>query len=727
MNIRRTIFGGIVLGGMLIILLALLGVFSPREGRKQPLGTPPTAVAGEGVKITADKIEVPGENWTLKASRFESVEGRGVVLQEPAFEMKRPAAGGEQRLTVTADEGTSTSEQYKHVKMTGHVRAEFKGEDDAVLTTEAVELEPGEGTGHTASEVQVVVDTREGRQTLTGRGGEFIQKQRTVTLLEDIRMDLVGGGGLFASPEIAPAKGASQPPAAPTRITCKGPAHADGFRRTVELKNEVLIRQGENELRADRAEVTFAEKGRAPQRLVAEGNIRFKTAEATGRGDRLVRLPLEDQLLLEGNPAAIQQGASEIRAPKVELNGRQTGLLVPVAGDLKFVPAKEDAASGPMTVRWARLLNFDPAAHRASFRGDVRLIRGDQTVDCQSLDVRFSPDNRQVLECRAEGRVNVQVRTEKGLVVAQAKEMNYVLDKDLITLSGNAVVQQEEQVIRGERIEVSQKEAITVAGAGTLESKPAAGQTREPITISWSGDMQFSRAAGAAAFRRDVLLTYSGQTLRADGLTAKLGADQTIEGFEAVGHAVVEQAAASAREPRTLKADKITAVLGAGSKLQRLVAAGHAAVDERTAQGARSLRGDRIVAFVEGAGAPNAFEATGHVVLLETGGKGRTLKAEKVTARAGTENKLESFEAVGRLVTLEEEGRLGKGTRLTWDMKQDLGVMTGRPVELQQGGNRLFGERIEFSQGRGLVKVTGERRVEAVLVPGKEAGRIALP
>jgi hypothetical protein len=67
-------------------------------------------------------------------------------------------------------------------------------------------------------------------------------------------MELSGGGsGLFPQAVGSPAA----PVAAPmTKIECLGPATADGFKRTVDLKGDVRVQQGENKLRADHVELS---------------------------------------------------------------------------------------------------------------------------------------------------------------------------------------------------------------------------------------------------------------------------------------------------------------------------------------------------------------------------------------------------------------------------------------------------------------------------------------
>ena len=138
-----------------------------------------------------------------------------------------------------------------------------------MLTTRSLEVEPDGGTGRTADEIELVVDAAEGRQQISGKGAEFVMKQRTVVVSENVRMEISGGGSSLL-PRRRRVRRKARPQRRPRVIECRGPATADWFKRTVELQGDVRVQQGENWLRSGRVEVQFAEKGRAPERFTAE-------------------------------------------------------------------------------------------------------------------------------------------------------------------------------------------------------------------------------------------------------------------------------------------------------------------------------------------------------------------------------------------------------------------------------------------------------------------------
>jgi lipopolysaccharide transport protein LptA len=756
MKLRRSLLAFVVLAGFLVLLLGVTGVLSPKK--QEPVVS---KTGGQGPARNEDIIEdfeIKADTWFLKADQARPKEGGGMNLVRPSLEVKQTGAGGEERLTVQASEGTLQTEPEKRVHMSGGVRIEFIGEEKIVLTTPSVELEPDQATGRTADEIEMVADAKEGRQHIRGKGAEFTSKQRLIVISENIRMELSGGGGgLFpqaagspGAPAAAPAlrssaaaAGEEEPVTKPvTKIECRGPATADGFKRTVELKGDVRMQQGENTLRADRLEVQFAGNSRAPERFVAEGAVTFEASGAEGACDRLARSAVEDQLLLEGKPARVHRGANEIEAARIELSG-QNVIVVPVAGSLQI--AGEDAAR-PATstagkpaegasVKWSRMLRLDPNEHQALFLGDVRFTRGDQTIECQTLSVKLDSENRRILECKADTDVRLAARMQgqggagPESVTAQAKDLAYDPQKDSAVLSGGAALQQGQRTIRGERIEIHPKDAeIAVAGAGALEGRAEADS--EGFNILWGREMRFSRATQSALFQGGVGLKYGGDTLRAENVTARLS-ENALKGFEAEGGVDLDQTGGAEKSGRTLKADRLSAEIGADRKLRRLDAFGRVTIREEVEAEhlTRTLTADRVVSAMDEKTKLQGYEAIGHVTLREDAGPAgiRTMRADRVNAKVGAENQLATFEAVGRPVIVEEEGRVAYGDRLTWDAPRDSGTLFGSPAELRMGQSRLFGDRLEFAPKRGAITVISNRRVEATVVGGTPGTAISLP
>ena len=735
MKLRRALLALIVLAGFLVLFLGVTGVFS---SKKQELGASkggnPGAARSEDI-IEDFSISDPAGSWSLKADQARPKEGGGYELIKPVLEVKQAGAAGEERLAVQASKGDLQSETEKRVRMSGGVRIEFVGAEKIVLTSPSVEVDLEQTTGRTADEIEMVVDAKEGRQHVWGKGAEFNSKQRLIVISENIRMELSGGGnGIFPQAAGTPAEAGKPIPPAETPVTkieCRGPATADGFKRTVILLGDVHVHQGENELRADRVEVQFAEGSRTPERFAADGAVTFKTSGAEGACDHLTRSAAEDQLLLEGKPARVHRGPNEIEAARIELSGQKGVIVAPVPGNLKLAAEEAARPAGAIAVHWSHMLRLDPSEHQALFQGDVHFARGDDTIECQLLSVKLDSENKRIIACKADTDVRLTARMQGAAgpvpagqpesVTAHARELTYDPEKDSIVLSGGAVLKQGQRTISGERIEVHPADAgIAVAGAGKLEGR--AEKDSEGFNISWEREMRFSRATQSAIFRGGVGMKYGGDTLRAESVTARLS-ENTLKGFDATGGVDFDQIGTAEKSGRSLKADNLSAEMGADRKPSQLDAIGHVTIleEDKAAHKRRTLTADRVKSAMEEKTQLQGYEATGHVVLSEEAGSAGvlTMRADRINAKADAQNQVAAVEAVGRPVIVEEKGSVARGDRLTWDAQRDSGTLFGAPVEVRMGQSRLYGDRVDFAPKRGAITIISNRRVESTVVgPG---------
>jgi len=707
-KLRRAIFGSIVLGGVLVLVLGIAGVFSP-DVKQTPSYTPPEAepepdpgvadpaasTAGPVVamKTVFESFEATGKDWVLTAVKGRLDPERGILLVEPLLKVERKDSRGEQRMEARADRGTFTRKPKQHVAMSGHVRVEFTGEEHAVLLTDSLGIDLDTAVGRTDAEIEFTATTSEGRHVLFGRGAELLIRDRVARMLKEIRAETSGGAALFAGPD---AREEKPPSTAVTRLSCRGPAIADGFRRTVVLQSDVLISQGESSLQARRVEARFGEALTEPERFTAEGDVRFKAADADGRCDRLVRTAADQQIVLTGRPALIRQGASEIVASKIVMDLAAGRVLTPVRGHLKIAqPDCEEGAGQTIEVKWGNAMRFSRARQEAVFRGDVRFSYGGQQVSCQILTIRFDEASGQLLECRAEENVKVLgridawlppeekgTRPETGPISASAREMSYDFEKESLCLVGDARLERAGQIVSGDRIELDQRtRAIRVIGAGKLDVTQRDGEDLSRLKVAWAGGMDFNQSSREVRFRRAVSMAYQGRTLTADQVTAKIREDNTLKRFDAVGNVVLKEAPGLSDRSRAFRADRVTATVGADNAVE-------------------------------------AFEADGHVVIEEEEGPdagARKLYADRVTARVGSGRRIERFDAAGN-VRLEQDDAEITGDRLAWDLVTDFGTLTGSPVEFRQGRQRITGDHVEFSEGRARVRITSKTRVEATLV-----------
>jgi len=714
MKLRRLVTAVIVLGGVLLLALGLAGVFTPERPTSPPLPRGPDKAGasddtGAGIPqpvIKSFRVEDDEGKWVLTGTRAEGGVGEGqeIRLENPALETRLPAGKEEdaERVSAGADLGVFIPEPERRVEMSGNVRVELVGRETVLLQADSLSVELDTEVLHTNGPLRLVSTTEEGRQTLSGRGARVVVKERSGTIFEDVRMELSGVAEMFPSVE-----GESEEVSAPavTRITCRGPCVADEFKRSMVLDNDVVLRQGESELRAQRVEVFFPDKGRKPKRFVATGGVSFQGAGSEGRCDRLVHVAADRQIVLEGSPAVVSQGANEIKAERIELElAEARRVFVPGGGQLTFVQAAEkETAPQELLVRWKGSMRFRQDKGEAAFRDGVRFSYNDQEIECQRLSVHFDEESRQLVSARAEGGVRLHgqlgalseadKKRDAAPVAVSGKEMLYDAAKETVEFRGDVLLQQGGQTVRGERIALNLRDhAIHTAGAGSLKVRQEAASGDRPLEVAWAGEMRFSRKSGEGRFQRGVRMLYGGRRLSAERVTAQIGDDDRLQGFEATERVVVEEETAPDKPVRTLRASKVTADIGANNVL-------------------------------------NEFSATENVVITEDDPQAdtsRTLRADRVDARIAEGEAVERFDAFGNVI-FEQDKAVAKGDKLIWNVNEGDGTLTGSPVRLEMERSHLSGEKIEFDRQRGRIRITSNTRVEARLVTAARGRREILP
>ena len=802
MKVRRLILGSSVIACLVVLILGMTGVFTLTgyESGEGPDGTEEgvtdvskTRQAHAVMKGFEAKGERPsGDKWVLRAPRAEGSPETGMKLFEPKLEITRKTEDLERRVKIVSDRGTYREKKKKYVEMFGNVRLDYSGKageagpaepgaaakpekadlaagrQDATLLTDSLAIDLDDGTGRTDADVEVTATTKEGRHVLTGTGAEFVLKDRVAQVFKNIRVEGSGGTLIFT-----PSVGEAKTPAAPAKtiVTCKGPCTADGFKRTIVLENDVVIVQGEDELRALKVVALASETDRTYDRITASGNVRFKVAGSEGTCDRLTHIAAEDLVIVEGSAASIRQEASEIRTRRLEMHARGDRLFAPVEGRLTLTPPAKKAGKRetPVVVEWSRSMRFHRAQHNAVFRGDIRFAHMGQTIQCQVLNVKFDEKLRDVVEVRAQEDVRVDGRIEDllppkagkpketGPISARAGEMVYLPAKQRLVLSEKAELNYSGQIMRGGHIEIRGADAqIRVTGPGSLQTEKTTTPEKEvaPVTVAWTGEMQFSRASQKAVFRRDVKMVSGGktaaardeaQTIECQALTVMF--DKNLEELEEVRaqedvrlSGQLEKLAAGKDRP-----DGERSPIKASCNRMRFRPADESAVfvgDVTLDYAGQVMRGQHIeiegatgIVRAKGAGSLDAQQATeqgkerlnvtwgGRMQFDRSSGRAvfrhdvavaygkRKLRADTLTAKVGKANSLEGIEAEGDTI-LEEGESIARGDRLVWNMEKDLAKLTGSPAELEQGDQILFGNTIEFRGKMGRVRITSDYRVE---------------
>ena len=672
MRLRQKVLGGVVIAGVFVLILGLLGVFSPRRAEPGP-ETPVDAGGEEGqalqMEVVSKDFRATGKNWVLTAPLARIRGDEKAELTDPLLVVTGEQEGREVTVSARAKSGVFTQALAKrHVLMSDGVVVRYEGEHTAELRTERLEAEPDGERGWTDADVRVTLETNEGTHTLTGTGAQIDYAKQTARVLKNITLVLSGGEPLFPAQGEGGAKRAATAEKAPvkTTITAAGPVVADEVRRTVTIDDNVVIRQADNELTAQQVSMRFSEGsraqktaegkerpalagGRAIERFVADGDVRFRAGDGRGRCDRLTRDAADEQVLLRGQPAVLEQAGNRIEAERIDLAPQAGSVFVPTAGRLKLaVEGTKQKDIGPVNVAWERTMRLDRELHEAAFQGGVKFRSESQSIESDTLSIRFDESNKNIVEARADGHVRVTGRMDAfgpkkkpdaakaaDEVSARSEHMLYQPEKELVVFSGDTEITRGNQVVRGERVTLSQKdESVRVDGAGSMSGVQEEGEKKAPIKVAWGDDMHFSRATGKAEFSGGVSLEQGGRNLSAKRVVAVIDERNELRSLDAVGDAVVVEKAedaSGAGQDRRMSAHRLKAEMGDGNTLERFEARGNAVIEEKvkSSEGVaeRRMEADHLTLRVNEKNELEGLLATGNAVIVD---QGRTARGQYI-------------------------------------------------------------------------------------------------
>ncbi len=108
-----------------------------------------------------------------------------------------------------------------------------------------------------------------------------------------------------------------------------------------------------------------------------------------------------------------------------------------------------------------------------SFDGDVQLERGSLTLTADRMTAKRTEGD--IVEIVAEGEPAQFTQNEPNVVTASSSNMTYIVTDETIVLSGDVILLQGGNEIRGERIEYDVSSGELIAGS----TNPADGQQIE--------------------------------------------------------------------------------------------------------------------------------------------------------------------------------------------------------------------------------------------------------
>jgi LPS export ABC transporter protein LptC len=402
---------------------------------------------------------------------------------------------------------------------------------------------------------------------------------------------------------------------------------------------------------------TAAESGDAGQATsVAQG---FDYTE-TVRGKPVFRIQAERTVAF-GPAAGLPPNAYSLEKVALTVYPEQ-GAPVTVHADRASYDRRNNGAVLTGNVRWAderdaagetERVEFDPSAHALVAPGRIHFTRGDFSLD--AVSGRYDVDHREV---RLAGPVRGSGSGAQtgGLSSLAGDAAIYRRDQGVIELTGHVSA----ATSSGDRLACERLTLKTAAEGKQLEWARAEGGVR--------GELSGAAMAGQPA-------SSGPRRYAADSGAFLFGADGALRSLALTG------APASIEEPgRTVLARSIEVALEAG-RARSARAAGEVRIQTPDS----SASADRGTLGISPAGAVDAMELEGHVVLKGEGG--RSGQAE-------------------RAVDVPEKG--------VWILT----AAAGRSATVDSEGSRLSADRIELDQKSRNVRAAGNAR--ALFTPGKD-------
>ena len=365
---------------------------------------------------------------------------------------------------------------------------------------------------------------------------------------------------------------------------------------------------------------------------------------------------------------------------------------VRVSGRIEdLMPPKEEkpGKTGPFSAE-AEEMTYDPKQELLVLSENATLKYSGQFIQAQRIEIQGAEARARAVEgVRVSGRIEDLMPAKEGRpkqtgpFAAQAEEMIYEPEKELLVLSGNARLDYSKQRVQGGRIEIHAAEPRLLVErnasvSGQIEDLMPAKEGRPKQTGPFAARcdrMTLRPADQSALFTGRAELDYAGQIMRGEHIEIE-GAEQRVR-VKGAG-SLLAQGGAEEKEKVTLN------VAWSGD------------MDFIRSSGRARFRRDVSVAYGD-----------------------RKLRADTLTARIGKDNSLAGIEAEGNTV-LEEPHGIARGDMLVWDMETDRGRLTGSPAELTRGNQKLLGDTMEFSEKLGRVRITSRHRVEGYLTAGRD-------
>jgi lipopolysaccharide transport protein LptA len=223
--------------------------------------------------------------------------------------------------------------------------------------------------------------------------------------------------------------------------------HLDGdfTHQRILLSGNVTLVSADQQIQADRLEVTLDPQGRRIETLDAQGEVQLVYGPYTATGDRARFDTAVGHAQLLGH-ARIWGEAREVSGDSIDVDLERRVLKV-TAGRVLLPP---DATLPALRIT-ADTIMADDVAGRADLTGAVEVVAGPRHMWAGNAVLELDPQTGALRRLRAGGGVRIEEGERRG----RADRGSYDLVKRTLLLEGNADFTEGVSRLRGERIHVN--------------------------------------------------------------------------------------------------------------------------------------------------------------------------------------------------------------------------------------------------------------------------------
>ena len=374
-----------------------------------------------------------------------------------------------------------------------------------------------------------------------------------------------------------------------------------------------------------------------------------------------------------------------------------------------------------------------------TFNDNVEVKKGSSTVFSDKLVVYLDPETRQTKQAIASGNV----LASQGTKIAKGSFLTWDVNTQSAILEDThkaEFVKDDLHIDALKMIFYKDANKIDVPSSGNLNAKikgkadkkktSAAKDTAENnISVKWEGKMNFQDETREASFEKGIEVKREESTLLCDNLNVTFNDHdynlQTLNATEKIhiidkrgdlfSEAVGDQATWDAKNKLTVLRGQPFAILREGNKRQILAPRVLFYEDGKSVlcEGNGSLyeKGDETLSKEDGEESDikvtwskkmlynNELKKASFYGEAQVTQGGQKLNADQIDTYLNNNKKINKIIATGNVYFCSKglDGSEGLGSLLTWDLIQNVALLTGNPkAELRKEGSRTFSEKVYF-------------------------------